>query len=404
MIHAVEGLYAHVIRFLIRAHDWYREGALRHIVHSVTRPAEIRYQDILESIEVFSRTIEQLAIAGSQVELRQMHTILKLMADRVEKSESTILEMRSMMMSRLIEPMSESYCHLLYVDHQSINSSSLVDTNAKVTDLQFSEMVRIAAELSSFDPLESYTQAVAIRNLRQHNQRANILSTFWQSPTLNKFANSLSSSLMLVKGTFQERAALYDTAVSVAEELKRKDIPTLWGVNARIPDPAARTLTPVDVLKSLVAQALTLDNSSHSQKSTALSCTQLRTAATERQWIDILGAALANLRREVYVVLELDILLSHSSESLSSSEVIGMFSALLEELTSRGGKSKIKVLIVTSRPLIALPATDNVLIQTIPSRHSPRAKQVLKQRHEQDSTSSYRSYRAIPRPSRGERR
>jgi hypothetical protein len=103
MTDAVEGLYAHVIRFLIRAHDWYREGTLRHIVHSITRPAELRYQDLLESIEASSRTIEKLAIAGSQVELRQMHTILKLMADRLGKSESTILEMRSMMISRLME-------------------------------------------------------------------------------------------------------------------------------------------------------------------------------------------------------------------------------------------------------------------------------------------------------------
>ena len=100
MTDAVEGLYAHIIRFSIRAHDWYREGTLRHIVHSVTRPADLRYHDVLENIQAGSRNIEQLAIAGSQVELRQMHTILKLMADRVERSESTILEMRCMMISR----------------------------------------------------------------------------------------------------------------------------------------------------------------------------------------------------------------------------------------------------------------------------------------------------------------
>jgi hypothetical protein len=391
MTDAVEGLYAHVIRFLIRAHDWYREGTLRHIVHSVTRPAELRYQDLLESIEASSRTIEKLAIAGSQVELRQMHTILKLMADRLGKSESTILEMRSMLISRLMELMSESYSHLLCIDHQSINSSSLLDTNEKVSDLQFSELVRIAAEPSSFDPLESYTQAVLIRNLRRQNQRTNIPSAFWQSPTLKKFADSPSSSLMLVKGTFQERAALRDTAVKVTEELKRKNIPTLRAVGARMPDPAARAPIPVDILKSLVAQALTLDDSSHSQKSTALSCTQLRTAATERQWFDILGAALANLCRDTYVVLELDALISPSSDNSSNSEVIALFSNLLKELTIRRSKSIVKVLIVTSKPLMYLPqATDNVFIQAIPGGHSPGVKQSLKQRRKQDSTFPYR--------------
>ncbi|KAH3914234.1 hypothetical protein HBH56_100600 [Parastagonospora nodorum] len=375
MTDVVEVLYAQVIQFLIRAHDWYREGTLRHIVHSVTRPAELRYQDLLESIEASSRTIEKLAISGSQVELRQMHTILETMADRVEKSESTILEMRSMM-----------------INHQSINSSSLLDTNGKVSDLQFSEMVRITAEPSSFDPVESYNHAVVIRNLRRQNQRMNIPRTFWQSPTLKKFADSRISSMMFVKGTFQERAMLRDTAVRVTEELKRKNIPTLWAVKSRMPDSASKTPTPVDFLKSLVAQALTLDTSSHSQKSTSLSCTQLRTAATERQWIDILGAALANLYRETYVVLELDVLLSHSSENSSNSEVITLFADMLKELTIRGEKSIIKVLIVTSRTLLRLPqATDNILIHAIPSGHSLRVKQPLKQQRKRDITSSYRT-------------
>jgi hypothetical protein len=58
MTDAVEELYAHIIRFLIRAYDWYREGTLRHIVHSITRPADLRYHDLLENIEAGSRNIE----------------------------------------------------------------------------------------------------------------------------------------------------------------------------------------------------------------------------------------------------------------------------------------------------------------------------------------------------------
>ncbi|CAI9636955.1 unnamed protein product [Alternaria burnsii] len=332
MTHAVEGLYAHIIRFLIRAHDWYREGTLRHIIHSVTRPAELRYHDVLENIEAGSRNIEQLAIAGSQVELRQMHTILKLMSDRVERSESTIVEMRCMM-----------------INHQAINSSSLVDTNQKVSDLQFSEMVRIAAELSSFDPLESYNQAVIVRNLRQRNQRVNVSSAFWQSPTLKKFAECPKSSLMLIKGTFQERGALRDAAVRVTEELKNLNITTIWAVRAQISDRATDTPNPLDILKSLVAQALTISGSAHSQKSTALSCTRLRTAATAKEWLEILGAALAEVCREIYMVLELDMLISSLSAPSSADEIIALFNNLLEKLTNRGKKSIVKVLIVTNK-------------------------------------------------------
>ncbi len=96
---AVEALYAHIIRFLIRAHDWYREGSFRHMVHSITRPAQLRYDDLLEEIETCSRNIEQLAVAGSQMEIRQMNTVLKLMAERVERSESTMIELKHMITS-----------------------------------------------------------------------------------------------------------------------------------------------------------------------------------------------------------------------------------------------------------------------------------------------------------------
>lgn len=66
-------LYTHILRFLVRAHDWYKEGTLKHIVHSITRPVELRYDDILQDIAQSSRVIEQLASSGHQAEFRDMH-------------------------------------------------------------------------------------------------------------------------------------------------------------------------------------------------------------------------------------------------------------------------------------------------------------------------------------------
>jgi hypothetical protein len=252
-------------------------------------------------------------------------------------------------------------------------------------------MVRIAAELSSFDPLESYNQAVIVRNLRQRNQRINVSSAFWQSPALKKFAECPKSSLMLVKGTFQERGALRDAAVRVTEELKNLNITTIWAVRAQISDGATNTLNPLDVFKSLVAQALTTGGSAHSQKSTALSCTQLRTAATAKEWLEILGAALAEVCREIYIVLELDMLISSLSAPSSTDEIIALFNNLLEELTNRGKKSIVKVLIVTSRPWKPLPQATNVLVETMLTGRFPRAKPPSKDRRKQVGISSHRT-------------
>lgn len=99
MMHAVEELYAYILRFFIRAHDWYREGTLRHILHSIIRPAELRYQDLLENIASCSRNIDQLAVSGSQVELREVHESLKAVTSQLERSEGVMQEMKAMMIS-----------------------------------------------------------------------------------------------------------------------------------------------------------------------------------------------------------------------------------------------------------------------------------------------------------------
>ena len=73
MEHAVSELYAYVIKFFIRAYDWYRESTFSHVLHSITRPAELRYKDLLDKITDRSRSIDQLAVSGSQAEQREMH-------------------------------------------------------------------------------------------------------------------------------------------------------------------------------------------------------------------------------------------------------------------------------------------------------------------------------------------
>jgi hypothetical protein len=74
---AVIDLYAVILRFLIRARDWYDEGKFQHLFHSITRPVELRYNDLLEQISLASQRIKELATAGHLAEFRDMHKELK---------------------------------------------------------------------------------------------------------------------------------------------------------------------------------------------------------------------------------------------------------------------------------------------------------------------------------------
>lgn len=69
-------IYANVIRFLIRVHDWFKTKTITRAVQSITRPSELRYYDLLEDIRVSTRNIEDLAVTASQVEQRDMHILI----------------------------------------------------------------------------------------------------------------------------------------------------------------------------------------------------------------------------------------------------------------------------------------------------------------------------------------
>lgn len=90
-------VYAYILRFLVRAHDWYKEGTFKHIVHSITRPVELRYDDLLQNISQSSRAIEQLASSGHHAEFRDMHHEIDR---RLNHSTQQLTEIRTAISSR----------------------------------------------------------------------------------------------------------------------------------------------------------------------------------------------------------------------------------------------------------------------------------------------------------------
>lgn len=66
-------LNCHIMSFLCRAIDWYKTSSLSRTVQSFTRPAALRYDDLIEDINKVISKVTDLAAAGSQAEQRDMH-------------------------------------------------------------------------------------------------------------------------------------------------------------------------------------------------------------------------------------------------------------------------------------------------------------------------------------------
>ena len=93
MLQAVAIMYAQIIRFLMRALEWFQESKLSHALHSLTRPVELRYDDLVGEISHSTGSINNLALASSQAEQRDMHLKIQGLKDTVEELKGVITGM-----------------------------------------------------------------------------------------------------------------------------------------------------------------------------------------------------------------------------------------------------------------------------------------------------------------------
>lgn len=102
---AVVELSAYLIEFLIRAHDWYREGFFKHVLHPVTRPTELRLKDSKNTIATCFRKIDQLASSGSQAEQRDVHKKMDSVVSKVEQQNTQVVDLSNKLTCRLSKPL-----------------------------------------------------------------------------------------------------------------------------------------------------------------------------------------------------------------------------------------------------------------------------------------------------------
>jgi len=96
---ALAEIYAHTMRFLVRAHDWFSENKLMRAIHSITRPKELRYADILEDIASATSHFRSLAVTAAQAEQRDMHILLLEMKHMMTSTSFYLMPTLSSLMS-----------------------------------------------------------------------------------------------------------------------------------------------------------------------------------------------------------------------------------------------------------------------------------------------------------------
>jgi len=99
MKNAIAHLYAYLIKYFIMAKDFYEEGKILHVLHSITRPFELRCKDLVSDIDRCSKNVTNLAVSGAQAEQRAMHLAMQGLVARQATSDAVLLEMKELIIS-----------------------------------------------------------------------------------------------------------------------------------------------------------------------------------------------------------------------------------------------------------------------------------------------------------------
>lgn len=141
-----------------------------------------------------------------------------------------------------------------------------------------------------------------IRN--KHQRGLNRTPKFWLSPRLKNWTTSNLSSLVIVKGSYATPSQARDFGINIIEAVRTASIPVLWALHDRS-NSICETISTVDLLKSLVQQAIRVNKTFQSEKLCTRSCTRIQSARDEKEWLDIFGSVLVGLPL-VYIVVNLE--------------------------------------------------------------------------------------------------
>ncbi|KAI0439622.1 hypothetical protein F4803DRAFT_30512 [Xylaria telfairii] len=336
---AVVDLNAYILKFLIRAKDWYAEGRWKHAWHSLTSPPELRYDDLLRLIREKSRLIDQLSKYCQQIESRKI-------CEKVSQVDGKLDDLNKKVETNITiveEKLEKIYTTI------SWQSSALVSTNQIVSDLQFANIMTSISDTAIGDPVKirHYLFATRQRASRTVTGKATSLSRrFWDSPLLDRWNTSMTSDIAILRGQFQSIQALRYFCTDVIEYLSDLGIPIIYALKIPIDEFASPNISCIDLIKYILRQALQIRQKYQTEKSMSLACAPFHGNYSEAEWFRVLEYVLSGINRPVYLLLDLELI----NRDLIPSQGFSWFSAFrqfFETLSQRQLTNCLKVLLIT---------------------------------------------------------
>ena len=324
MKQAVSVLYANIIKFLLRALEWLEEGKIAHAIHSITKPAALRYDDVLDDLRQSSQRITNLAASSSQAEQRDIHQELQALTDLVKQLKA---DMKA---------------------DQSIRASTLLECRNALTGVQLTQGLSIVSSACCIDHKATFSLALLMRDRHRFAMRWSRCSPFWISPELNTWNTGRTSSLISFRAAFKDRNPTRHTCVNIVQQLRDAGVAVLWVLRPR----EETKYSVVEVLKSLIYQAILLDPLAHTEQSFPFRLSRFLAAQADDEYVALLGKCLQNFG-VVYIIVE-----ANAMDVTSAPGCQKHLQRVSQKLSEEHEKTVLKVLVVSYGPSSEPPSSN----------------------------------------------
>jgi hypothetical protein len=222
-----------------------------------------------------------------------------------------------------------------------MSSSAKLTTAQRLTGFQLKQVLDVLVTDIKID------HTAGLKSLscgRRHRHKAGDIAAqhLHHSHELQEWTSSDGSRLLLIRSGYSARFSVRDFSVDIIQTLQTAKIPTLWALKSPMRDGHSVSLSNVDVLRSLIYQALCLNSSLHAENYIAAKVAAIRDAVGSGVMLDILGSVLDGMRR-VYIIIDIELLNSLEEKTALSSAFLDLF----RKLTDHGSTTMVKVVIVS---------------------------------------------------------
>ncbi|KAI1751150.1 hypothetical protein F4782DRAFT_547751 [Xylaria castorea] len=280
MKHLVSMLYAHIMRFLIRALKYYEESSLMRVVHSITRPAALRYDDLIRLIRRDEEMVRRHAATSSQAEIRAVHNSILAVSTQLQTEAGQVQADRQIMQTQL-----------------TAIGDWMTQIRVSLSEVQVKQVLSMVSSQCAIDHKSTFQSASQMCDAPFFRQRSGYDSAaFWTSPKLKTWNQATTSSAILLKSTFNQRTQIRSFCTEVVKQLLKDDIAVFWIFMSR-----DQEYSLLETLRSLVYQALSLKYVSYSESSMGFQLKRYMEAHFEEDYLNILGDLLQHVKR-VYII------------------------------------------------------------------------------------------------------